>query len=163
MSGIQPSLEYLFACSLDAVESYVLSRQTKLANAQRLLGDLLDEWLQTRKEQYAGSCVLDFRRTSTQPRLSPLPPPIGPLANELRSAHLLVSISHPATAPLVANRDAITGGLRRLRPTAFGFSNGTTFSLFIRRPQRCLFAGRPNFSRYRNQNRQQRLSSLRSA
>ena len=69
MGDSQPPLQYLFACSQDAVESYMLSRQNKLANIHRALTDLLDVWLRAQRDERAGRCVLELRRARLSPML----------------------------------------------------------------------------------------------
>jgi hypothetical protein len=62
-------MEYLFVCSQDAVESYLLSRQNRLANVQRALGELLRDWLKARGDERVGRWVLELRRARSNSKL----------------------------------------------------------------------------------------------
>lgn len=61
MDDTQP-FNYLFASSGDAVEGYFVSCQSRLANVERRLNDLLDQWLSLRRDERIGRSVLSLRR-----------------------------------------------------------------------------------------------------
>src|SRR5690348_3963211 len=83
MDDTQP-FNYLFASSGDAVEGYFVSCQSRLANVERTLTDLLDQWLCLRRDERIGRTVLCLRR-------------VGPNAPALPAS--LVAFESPAPAP----------------------------------------------------------------
>lgn len=62
MGTTQPPAQYLFASSQNAVEAYSLSCRNHLANVERSLGDLLDQWLQVQNAERFGRTMLRLRR-----------------------------------------------------------------------------------------------------
>lgn len=61
MDDTQP-FDYLLASSDDAVEGYFMSSQSRLANVERTLIDLLDLWLRLRRDERTGRSILCLRR-----------------------------------------------------------------------------------------------------
>jgi hypothetical protein len=113
MGDTQPPLQYLFACSQDAVESYTLSRQNQLANIHRAFTDLFDVWLRARRDERAGRCILELRRSR--------PSPIPRVPNFLLEA--LGSVAFPGRAVLPHAVCLLSASAEKLdQPTANHFA-----------------------------------------
>lgn len=80
MGDTQPPLEYLGTCSQNALEAYLLSRLTRLAEIRQEIHALLNEWVQLQGDERIARSVLGCRRTDAIDGLSVvsarlLPPP----------------------------------------------------------------------------------------
>ncbi len=59
----QPPLEYLVASSQSSLESYLLSRVTKLAELRQEIRKLVNEWVQTQGDERTARWILKYRST----------------------------------------------------------------------------------------------------
>lgn len=66
MGDTQPPLEYLFASSEDAVEAYFLASHNRTTNIERILVDLIEQWIQYRDNERIGRSILSLRRTRSE-------------------------------------------------------------------------------------------------
>lgn len=63
--GIRPTVEYLFSCSKESLESFELSRLNRAANLRKELRQVTDEWIQAEAEWRLARWVLEKRRSES--------------------------------------------------------------------------------------------------
>jgi hypothetical protein len=72
MGDTQPPLAYLFASSQDAAEAHFLSARNRIANLERTLVDLAEQWVQLRNDERIARSILSLRRARPDGRWLPL-------------------------------------------------------------------------------------------
>lgn len=94
MGHTRMPLQYLLASSENAVEAYSLSCQNRLANVERALVDLFDQWLQAQDAERLSRTILQLRRVNAT---SESPSPLLP-ASRTPSPHVATISALPPTS-----------------------------------------------------------------